>query len=68
MKSGRRSLECIKCQQVFSTHSSNRELCYKCKPKCRERHVFYINAKPVEVEKETKEVKKVKQIKKSKEV
>lgn len=32
---------CIKCQKEFSTHSTNRQDCYSCRPKCREIHYFY---------------------------
>ncbi len=39
-KHGRVRLNCDKCGVEFSTHSSNRNLCYKCKPKCYEWHDF----------------------------
>lgn len=37
---GRQKLICNKCEATFSTHSSNRDLCHKCKPKCQEKHYF----------------------------
>ena len=37
---GRVKLVCKRCQAEFSTHSSNRDVCHKCKPKCRETHYF----------------------------
>lgn len=37
---GRRKLKCIRCEKEFSTHSSNRDKCYKCVPKCKEIHEF----------------------------
>lgn len=39
--SARRKLICIRCENEFSTYSSNRQLCHKCLPKCREKHYFY---------------------------
>jgi hypothetical protein len=32
---------CIKCQKKFSTHSTDRQDCYSCRPKCREIHYFH---------------------------
>jgi hypothetical protein len=52
-KPGRVKLICIKCEDEFKTHSSNRRMCHKCLPKCKERHYFY--AKPQK--KEEKDVK-----------
>jgi hypothetical protein len=40
MKPGRKEIRCIKCGRAQSTHSSNRDLCHACKPKCREKHYF----------------------------
>ena len=37
---GRVKLICQRCEENFSTHSSNRKVCHKCKPKCKERHYF----------------------------
>lgn len=37
---GREKRECNKCGKKFSTHSSDRQLCHDCKPKCREIHNF----------------------------
>ena len=41
-KPGRVKLVCVKpeCGKAFSTHSSNREFCHTCKPRCTERHTF----------------------------
>ena len=39
-KAGRVELSCRTCGKKFSTHSSNREVCHSCKPKCGERHYF----------------------------
>ena len=39
-KPGRVKLICTKCSGSFSTHSSNRQICYKCIGKCREIHYF----------------------------
>jgi hypothetical protein len=46
-KLGRVKLICVKeeCDNKFSTHSSNRTVCHKCKPKCREIHIFKHNLK-----------------------
>jgi len=40
-KPGRVKLICVVCEKEFSTHSSNREKCHKCLPKCTERHYFF---------------------------
>ena len=40
MSKGRKVITCIKCGAPQSTHSSNRQHCHKCKPKCREKHTF----------------------------
>jgi len=32
---------CIKCEKKFSTHSTDRQDCYSCRPKCREIHYFH---------------------------
>lgn len=37
---GRQKLNCNKCGKTFSTHSTNRNMCYTCKPKCKEIHWF----------------------------
>lgn len=39
---GRQTLKCANeaCGKDFSTHSSNRTVCHKCKPKCRDIHYF----------------------------
>jgi len=42
---GRVKKNCKRCNDLFSTHSSNRDLCHKCRPKCRERHYFFVNKK-----------------------
>ena len=39
-KPGRVRLNCSRCGAPFSTHSSNRGVCFSCKPKCREIHTF----------------------------
>jgi hypothetical protein len=39
-KPGRVELLCIRCEAVFKTHSSNRQVCHKCLPKCTEKHYF----------------------------
>lgn len=39
-KPGRVRSICIRCEANFSTHSSNRQMCHKCLPKCREKHYF----------------------------
>jgi hypothetical protein len=39
-KPGRVKLNCSRCPKPFSTHSTNRSECYKCKPKCAEKHYF----------------------------
>lgn len=41
MKVGRRKLVCNKCSKEFSTHSTDRNVCYKCKDYCREKHYFF---------------------------
>lgn len=40
MKKTRHQETCVKCHLKFSTHSTNRFICYECKPKCREVHDF----------------------------
>lgn len=40
-KPGRVKLICMKCEDEFKTHSSNRKVCHKCKPKCTEKHYFF---------------------------
>jgi len=42
MNKGRIKLKCVRdgCGKEFSTHSSNREVCHTCKPKCNEIHYF----------------------------
>ena len=40
MNPGRMKLKCSKCGSEFSTHSTNRGQCHKCKPKCAEKHYF----------------------------
>jgi uncharacterized Zn ribbon protein len=37
---GRQIVICNKCNSKFSTHSKNRNMCYHCKPKCKEIHWF----------------------------
>ena len=37
---GRVKLNCKRCTAAFSTHSSNRDVCHTCKPKCAEVHDF----------------------------
>ena len=37
---GRVKLVCINCGKEFTTHSTNREKCYRCLPKCTEIHYF----------------------------
>jgi len=49
-KAGRVRSSCIKCGSEYSTHSSNRNMCHKCKPKCRERHRFVAAVKPKKTE------------------
>jgi len=39
-KPGRFQVTCSSCQKEFSTHSTNRDRCHSCLPKCRERHFF----------------------------
>ena len=39
-KPGRWKRVCSACKGDFSTHSSDREVCHKCRPKCRETHEF----------------------------
>lgn len=41
-KPGRVKLVCVtpNCGKAFSTHSSNRTVCHKCKPKCTDVHYF----------------------------
>ena len=39
-KPGRVELVCGRCKTKFSTHSTNRTLCHKCLPKCKEIHLF----------------------------
>jgi hypothetical protein len=39
-KPQRTKLTCTKCNKPFSTHSTNRQLCHTCKPKCRDTHYF----------------------------
>jgi len=36
---------CIKCGNSFSTHSTDREDCYKCRKKCNEIHHFNMPVK-----------------------
>ena len=52
-KPGRVKLKCIKegCGKEFSTHSTNREFCHECKPKCKEIHYFPKKSKEVTVTK-----------------
>lgn len=45
-KPGRFKLTCEKCQKEFSTHSTNRQRCYQCSPKCIAIHDF---KKPVSI-------------------
>ena len=47
-KPGRVKLVCNKCQKPFSTHSTNRNMCYKCKDYCRETHYFFNQPKKTE--------------------
>jgi hypothetical protein len=57
---GRVKLTCKRCQATFSTHSSNRDVCHKCRPKCREIHYFEgILKTQKKVEKEKKEKEQV---------
>lgn len=58
MKPGRFKRVCNKCGKPFSTHSTNRYICYRCKDYCRETHYFY-NVKPKEKKVEKKEEKRV---------
>jgi len=37
---GRQIITCNKCGKPSSTHSTNRNMCYRCKPKCKEIHWF----------------------------
>ena len=37
---GRTKMVCGSCSKEFSTHSTNRNQCYTCKPKCSEKHYF----------------------------
>jgi len=51
-ESRRRKLTC-QCGEEFSTYSSNRTVCHKCKPKCKRRTIFHgpgarLRPKPVE--------------------
>jgi hypothetical protein len=39
-KPGRFTRPCVRCKNEFRTHSSNRDVCHKCLPKCREIHHF----------------------------
>jgi len=50
MKAGRRKLVCNKCGAQFSTHSTDRNMCYKCKDYCRDKH-FFFNTKPKTIKK-----------------
>jgi len=52
---GRVRLNCRICGKEFSTHSSNRKECHKCKPKCRETHYFIRNKKEIKNNLENKE-------------
>jgi hypothetical protein len=40
MNTSRMKKVCGRCSKEFSTHSTNRDQCYKCKPKCTEHHDF----------------------------
>jgi hypothetical protein len=54
-KAGRIKVKCTKCGAQFSTHSSNRDKCHRCLPKCRETHYFFGKKKVKVVEKEKHE-------------
>jgi len=60
MKPGRVELICIKCEDKFSTHSSNRKKCHKCLPKCRERH-YFLAAEQKKIADKKKEAKDLKE-------
>lgn len=47
-KPGRRKLKCTQCGKPFSTHSTNRDVCHRCKPKCKEIHYFVKKEEVVE--------------------
>lgn len=59
-KPGRVRLICIRCSAEFSTHSTNRKICYKCQPKCREIHYFNGVPQTKEVKEENNKTKKIK--------
>ena len=40
MSKGRTTITCAKCGKSQSTHSTNRDCCHACVPKCRAIHVF----------------------------
>ena len=46
-KPGRVTLKCVRCTKEFSTHSTNRDHCHECKPKCGEVHYFNEGANAV---------------------
>ena len=52
MSKGRQVITCIKCGKPQSTHSTNRDHCHACIPKCKS-----INTFPPKKAKETKETK-----------
>ena len=44
---GRIKLICMRCEKEFSTHSTNRDKCHTCLPKCTEIHDFHKGVKRV---------------------
>jgi len=50
-KPGRFKRECVKCKKPFSTHSTNRESCHVCVPKCIAIHHFDRAKKTTEINK-----------------
>ena len=40
MSQGRKVIVCKKCGKNQSTHSTNREYCHECVPKCKEINTF----------------------------
>lgn len=41
MSQGRKTIKCVKCGKSQKTHSTNRQHCHGCLPKCREKHYFH---------------------------
>ena len=61
-KPGRVRLNCDLCGKEFSTHSSDRTTCYKCKPKCYEIHYFDdFSKKRLEQRQKEKELEAIKE-------